>query len=106
MRKLASAVPGGSRHGGDHMPAHEGVDGRLRELHDVYVWEVNAAVGEGREDLIQRLVDEYFDEAMHLMSEVYGGTCERPDCAICSQPAAPERPLPRRVPWWRRLLHH
>ena len=88
------------------MPAHEGVDGLLRDLHDRYVWEVNAAVGEGREDLVQHLVDEYFDEAVQMMSELYGGTCERPDCTICTRPAAPQRSLPRRTPWWRRLLHH
>jgi hypothetical protein len=88
------------------MPAHEGVDGRLRDLHDRYVWEVNAAIGEGREDLVQHLVDDYFDEAIQLMNELYGGTCERPDCTICARPATPERSLPGRTRWWRRLLDH
>jgi hypothetical protein len=88
------------------VPAHDGVgaDRRLRDLHDVYVWEVNAAVGEGREDLVQRLVDEYFDAAIQMMNELYGDACDRPDCAICAQPAAPNRPVPRRRRWWR-LLH-
>jgi hypothetical protein len=87
------------------MPAHEDVDGRLRDLHDEYVWEVNAAVGEGREDLIRRLVDEYFDAAMRMMSAQYGGTCGRPDCAVCARPAVPARSeSPRRAPWWRRFL--
>lgn len=29
----------------------------LRELHDAYVWEINAAVGEDRMDLVWRLAD-------------------------------------------------
>jgi hypothetical protein len=88
------------------VPAHDDGDRRLRDLHDGYVWEVNAAVGEGRDDLVQRLVDEYLDAAVQMMSDLYGGTCERPDCAICARPAAPEPPVPRRVSWWRRLFLH
>jgi len=42
----------------------------LRELHDTYVWEVNAAVGEDRMDLVWRLSDEYADQALHLMARV------------------------------------
>ena len=83
-----------------------GADQRLRDLHDEYVWEVNAAVGEGRDDLVQRLVDEYFDAAIQMMSELYGGACERLDCAICARPPAPVRPAPRRTRWWRRLFMH
>jgi hypothetical protein len=87
------------------VPAHDDVDRRLRDLHDGYVWEVNAAVGEGRDDLVQQLVDEYFDAAIQMMNELYGGTCERPDCAICARPpAATQRSVPRRTKWWRRLL--
>ena len=86
------------------MPAQEGVDRRLRDLHDEYVWEVNAAVGEGREDLVRRLADEYDDRAMQMMSEVYGATCDRPGCAICARPA-PERPGPGRTRWWHVRLH-
>ncbi|MCW2792266.1 MAG: hypothetical protein JWO76_1364, partial [Nocardioides sp.] len=36
---------------------------QLRELHDTYVWEVNAAVGEGRLDLVWQLADDYLDQA-------------------------------------------
>ena len=35
-----------------------GDDERLRELHDTYAWEVNAAVGEGRLDLVSQLADD------------------------------------------------
>ena len=31
---------------------------RLRDLHDAYSWELNAAIGEGREDLVAGLVDD------------------------------------------------
>jgi hypothetical protein len=86
------------------VPAHEGADGRLLDLHDEYVWEVNAAIAEGREDLIQRLVDDHLDKAMQMMSEVYGGSCGRSDCAFCSGLTGPQS-LPRRTRWWRRLRH-
>jgi hypothetical protein len=85
--------------------AHDGADGRLRDLHDEYVWEVNAAIGEGREDLVRRLVDDHLHKAMQVMSELYGGHCERSDCAICSRPARPQGLLPQRSRWWPRLLH-
>src|ERR1051325_3120890 len=42
--------------------------GRLRALHDSYAWEVNAAIGEGRLDLVWRLADDYVDEALELMT--------------------------------------
>ena len=32
---------------------------RLRALHDQYVWEVNAAIAEGRGDLVAQLVADY-----------------------------------------------
>jgi hypothetical protein len=89
---------------GEAITVPDDADGRLRELHDEYVWEVNAAVGEGREDLVRQLVDDYLDAAMRMMSELYGGTCERPDCAICARPAVPTAPLARRTAWWRRFL--
>ena len=41
---------------------------RLSDLHDAYTWEVNAAIGEGREDLVAALVDDYLAEAMQEMS--------------------------------------
>jgi hypothetical protein len=50
------------------------------------VWEVNAAVGEGRLDLVCQLADDYLDEALHLMTSDVPTTCGRADCAICQQP--------------------
>ena len=40
----------------------------LARLHDEHVEQVNAAVGEGREDLLQELSDSYVEEAMTLMA--------------------------------------
>lgn len=70
---------------------------RLRDLHDAYVWEVNAAIEEGREDLVWRLVDDYTEAAVREMRADYASPCERPDCAMCTRP----RPA-RRHRWWRR----
>ena len=42
--------------------------GQLRALHDTYVWEVNAAVGEGRLDLVWQLADQYLDEALLIVT--------------------------------------
>jgi len=42
---------------------------QLRELHDTYVWEVNAAAGEGRLDLVRQLADQYLDEALRLVTD-------------------------------------
>jgi hypothetical protein len=57
----------------------------LRELHDTYVWEVNAAVGEDRMDLVWRLSDEYADRALQLITATGSPGCDRPDCAICAR---------------------
>jgi hypothetical protein len=73
---------------------------RLRELHDAYVWEVNAAVEEGREDLVWRLVDDYLAQAMAEMTSAYVAACERPGCSVCARPAPVRRPGGR----WRRLV--
>ena len=42
---------------------------QLRELHDEYVWEVNAAVAEGRLDLVWQLADDYLDRALRLITD-------------------------------------
>ena len=75
---------------------------RLRALHDAYVWEVNAAVGEGRPDLVGRLADDYLDEALRLVTSEAPG-CGLPDCAVCRR----SRPTPaeRRRRGWRRTWH-
>ena len=41
---------------------------RLARLHDEHVERVNAAVGEGREDLLQELSDSYVEQSMALMT--------------------------------------
>ena len=68
------------------MSAPPGEVQRLRDLHDFYVWEVNAAIGEGREDLVWELADDYFGRAMQAMTDAHPTACERPDCAVCSRP--------------------
>jgi hypothetical protein len=74
---------------------------QLRELHDTYAWEVNAAVGEGRLDLVWRLADEYLDRALELMIDGEPTGCAREDCAVCQRPR-PAPSMPRRRSWFRR----
>lgn len=74
---------------------------RLRALHDRYVWEVNAAVGEGRLDLVWELADEFLDQALEFLTDAQETTCGRTDCVICggSRPAVA---VSRRRRWSRR----
>ena len=74
---------------------------RLRRLHDSYVWEVNAAVGEGRLDLVWQLADQYVDEALGLITIGEPTGCGRLDCAVCGAPRPAPRTLRRRR-WLRR----
>lgn len=87
----------------------------LRELHEAYVWEVNAAVAEGRMDLVWQLADEYTEEAMELMTAQHPLGCGRPDCASCARrrfatsgpttPARSSSPAQRRRFWrWHRPM--
>jgi len=75
----------------------------LRELHETYIWKVNAAVEEGRMDLVWDFADEYTDEALGLMTTLESPACSRPDCAACaaagSRPVVP--PRRRRFRWGR-----
>jgi hypothetical protein len=75
-----------------------GDEEQLRELHDHYTWEVNAAVGEGRLDLVWRLADDYFKEALELMTAGEAVGCGRPECAVCQRPRA-ALATPRRRSW-------
>ena len=50
------------------MPALDDLARRLDELHDSYVYAVNAAVEEDRDDLVFRLADDYFDDALRLLT--------------------------------------
>ena len=70
---------------------------QLQELHDAYVWEVNAAVGEDRLDLIGSLANDYMDRALRLLSAGEPPTCGSPECAVCSRPREIRRSPPR---WW------
>lgn len=45
----------------------EPFDAELIELHDSYVWQVNAAVSAGRDDLVWSLAQEFPDEALDLL---------------------------------------
>ena len=75
----------------------------LRELHDAYVWKVNAAVAEDRMDLVWEFVEKYTDEALQLMAPPESRGCDRPDCAICAEGGS-SAPMPARRRWfsWRR----
>lgn len=73
---------------------------QLQELHDAYVWEVNAAVGEDRLDLVWQLADDYLDAALQLLTAGEPATCGSPDCVVCTRPR-PVRPS-RRTHWFRR----
>jgi len=76
----------------------------LRELHESYVWKVNAAVEEGRMDLVWNFADEYTDEALRLMTTLESPGCDRPDCAVCAGTSrAPGVPARRRRFRWRRV---
>jgi hypothetical protein len=61
---------------------------QLRALHDTYAWEVNAAVGEGRIDLVWGLADEYLDKALELIAGGEPTGCGGADCAVCQRPRA------------------
>lgn len=79
-----------------------GTSEQLRELHDAYVWEVNAAVGEGRLDLVWQLADQYLDEALRLVTADQPAGCGNADCAVCHRPR-PRPPVAQtRRPRWLR----
>jgi hypothetical protein len=73
---------------------------KLRELHDAYVWAVNAAVARGRDDLVAELADEYTTEALRMMAEQASPGCDRPDCLHAPRPQTTPR---RRGGWLRRF---
>jgi hypothetical protein len=75
--------------------------GALRELHDDYVWQVNAAIEEGREDLVGKLVEQYLDDAMRTMTQAYAPPCDRPGRPACTRPESAGQP---RRGWLRRLF--
>jgi hypothetical protein len=72
---------------------------KLRELHEHYAWRVNAAVAEGRDDLVWRLSDEYLAEATQLMQAGHATSL-----GIVAPAAA--RREPHRESWLTRVLRH
>jgi len=79
----------------------------LRELHDAYAWQVNAAVGEDRMDLVWRLADEFADRALQLMTALESAGCGRVDCVICAGSGSVSDGPARRgwIGWWARRHH-
>jgi hypothetical protein len=78
---------------------------RLRDLDEDYAWRVNAAIGEGREDLVGKLADEYLIKAMQAMSDEHSAACVRSDCPICARPRARRaRRARRRGRLWRLMI--
>jgi hypothetical protein len=83
---------------------HDPVD-VLAELHATYVWDVNAAVAEGRDDLVRDLADDYFERSVRLMMGQQPPGCGRPTCVMCAtrSAAAPSGPVATHHRWWHRL---
>ena len=103
------------------MTPMEGETQRLRELHEFYVWQVNAAVEEGRDDLIAELADEYLEVALAELAAARPadvgtgaptsdpvGLDDAPDPGGVGAADAGRWEVvdcrPEHVPWWRRLL--
>lgn len=80
------------------MGTREDETARLRALHDEAVWQVNAAVAEGRYDLVASLTDDYVEAALRELTSDHPDACTRPDCPSCGRAV----PAPRRRTWWRR----
>ena len=82
----------------------------LRELHEDYVWLVNAAIEEGREDIAWQLSDDYLVEAMELMTveqtHTRGGD-HGPTCTT-SEPPLDQIAWPKQsviAAWWTALIN-
>jgi hypothetical protein len=87
---------------------HDSVDvpvDALAALHDTYVWDVNAAVAEGRNDLVGDLADDYFERSVRLMMGQQPAACGRLDCMMCAtlSPAPGDAPASTHPRWWHRL---
>jgi len=74
----------------------------LRDLHEAYVWKVNAAVAEGRMDLVREFAEEYTDEALQLMTTLHPSGCGRPGCAVCARDRSRPTAQGHRRRFWRR----
>ena len=71
---------------------------RLQDLHDDYVWQVNAAVGEDRPDIVRQLTSAYLDQALELLSAGEPAGCGRSDCPVCDRPPDSPPARGRRAP--------
>jgi len=77
----------------------------LADLHDTYVWDLNAAVAEGRDDLVRDLADDYFERSVRLMMGQQPPYCGRPTCVMCVERSAtaPSVRVSTHQRWWHRL---
>ena len=55
------------------------IDERLRLLHEHYTWQINAAVADGRMDLVRELANDCQDEALALILAAEGETSSWPN---------------------------
>jgi hypothetical protein len=83
------------------LPTYAQETRRLRELHETYAWQVNAAIGEGREDIVRQLCDDFLEQALQIMTTGQTAvTCLQPDCPTCASlgrhpvPAVEASPFP------------
>jgi hypothetical protein len=71
-------TPHGERHRAEagtrkpeiHMPASSNPTAYLEHLREAYVYKVNAALAQGRDDLAAELADDYLDEVRRLLEGV------------------------------------
>ena len=77
----------------------------LADLHDVFVEEVNAAVAEGRDDLVRDLADDYFERSVRVMIGQQPPGCARDDCVGCATVPRVGPPVAPHHRWLRRLRH-
>jgi hypothetical protein len=109
---------------GRALPTYAQETRRLRELHESYAWQVNAAIGEGRDDVVRQLCDDFLSQALEIMAAGQTAVpCLQPDCPTCAalgpgsrrahapeSPFPPQRPAPaaeatpQRFRWLRRLF--
>jgi hypothetical protein len=68
---------------------------QLQDLHDDYVWQVNAAVGEDRPDIVRQLTSAYLDRALELFSADEPAGCGRDGCMVCQRSVTTVGDAPR-----------
>jgi hypothetical protein len=76
---------------GRALPTYAQETRRLRELHETYAWQVNAAIGEGREDIVRQLCDDFLGQALEIMVAGQSAvTCLQPECPTCASLGRPQ----------------